>query len=79
MKNLQVGELKAKFSKILQDLKNGEEYIISFGKKKEKIAVIIPYTKYKKNIQRKLGILENKAFCKIEDDFAIDDEELLNV
>jgi len=79
MKNLQVGELKSKFSKILNDIKNGEEFIISFGKKKEKIAVIIPYSKYKKNINRKLGILEKKASYKIEDDFEITDEELLNL
>jgi antitoxin (DNA-binding transcriptional repressor) of toxin-antitoxin stability system len=79
MKNLQVGELKSKFSQILDDIKNGEEFIISFGKKKEKIAVIIPYSKYQKKINRKLGILEKKAFYKISDDFSISDEELLNL
>jgi len=77
MKNMQVGELKSKFSKVLEDIKKGEEITISFGKKKEKIAVIIPYSKYKKNIHRKLGILENKASYEIKDKFSITDEELL--
>lgn len=79
MKTLQVGELKAKFSKVLEYLKNGEEITISFGKKKEKIAVIVPYSKYKKGINRKLGILKNKASFKIHKDFKISDEELLNL
>lgn len=78
MKNLQVGELKSKFSKVLEDIKKGEEITISFGKKHEKIAVIIPYSKYKKNIHRKLGILENKASFQIKNSFTISDEELLH-
>lgn len=77
MKNMQVGEFKSKFSKVLEDVKKGEEITISFGKKKEKIAVIIPYSKYKKNIRRKLGILENKASYKIKEKFSITDEELI--
>ena len=79
MKNLQVGEFKSKFSKVLEDIKKGEEITISFGKRKEKIAVIIPYSKYKNNIHRKLGILEKKASFEISDDYNISDEELLNV
>jgi len=78
MKNLQVGEFKSKFSKVLEDIKKGREITISFGKKKEKIAVIIPYSKYKKSINRKLGILENKASFKIKENFSISDEELFN-
>jgi prevent-host-death family protein len=78
MKNLQVGEFKSKFSKVLEDIKKGQEITISFGKKKEKIAVIIPYAKYKKNIHRKLGILEKTASVHINENFSITDEELLN-
>ena len=78
MKTLQVGELKAKFSKILEDVKNGEEIGISFGKKKETIAVIIPYSEYKKKKKVKLGLLEGKGTCVIHDDFTMTDEEFLN-
>lgn len=78
MKNLQVAELKTNFSEVLEDVKNGEEITISFGRKKEKIAVIIPYSKYKKNIKRKLGILENKASYKIDKNFKFTDEDFLN-
>lgn len=79
MKNLQVGEFKSKFSKVLEDIKKGEEITISFGKKKEKIAVIVPYSKYRKKIHRKLGILGNKASFEIIGEFSISDEELLNI
>lgn len=75
---MQVGELKSKFSKVLEEIKKGHEITVSFGKKKEKIAVIVPYSIYKKNIKRKLGILEHKASFKIKDTLSISDEELLN-
>lgn len=79
MKVFQVGELKSKFSNVLDCIRKGEEITISYGKKKEKIAVIIPYSKYKKAKSRKLGILKNKASFKIHDDFMISDEELLHL
>ncbi len=78
MKILQVGELKSKFSEVLDYIRKGEEVVISFGKKKEKLAVIVPYSKYKKGTNRKLGILKNKAFFEIHNDFKITDEELFN-
>ncbi|MCP4136344.1 MAG: prevent-host-death protein [bacterium] len=79
MKTLQVGELKSKFSQVIDDIKHGEEIAISFGKKKETIAVIVPIAVYKKKRQRKLGILENKASYKMSDDFSISDDELLDI
>lgn len=78
MKIFQVGEFKSKFSKILEEVKLGQEIAISFGKKKEKIAVIIPFSKYKKKNKRKLGILEKRASFKIIGDFSITDESLLD-
>jgi len=79
MKTLQVGELKTKFSKVIEEVKSGEEITISYGKKHEKIAVIIPYSKYKSKSSRKLDILANKATFHISDDFSISDKELLNL
>ena len=78
MKTLQVGELKTKFSQVIEDLKSGEEITISYGKKHEKIAVIIPYSKYKSSSTRQLDILSGKASYHISQDFAISDESLLD-
>ncbi len=78
MKILPVGEFKAQFSKILEIVKQGEEVIISYGKNKENIAVIIPYQEYKERNKIKLGLLENKVKYKIHDDFKMTAEELLD-
>jgi antitoxin (DNA-binding transcriptional repressor) of toxin-antitoxin stability system len=78
MKTFQVGEFKSKFSKILEEVKLGREIAISFGKNKEKIAVIIPFSKYRKKNKRKLGILENKASFKIIGNFSLTDENFLD-
>ena len=78
MKTMQIGELKSKFSKIIEEVKSGEEITISFGKKHEKIAVIIPYNKYKSTTLRKLDILSDKGSYNISDDFVITDDNLLN-
>jgi len=77
METYNVGELKSKFSYILQRVQAGEEIIISFGKTGKKIAVLVPYDKYVSNTPRPLGLLKGKARCKIKDDFQISDEELL--
>ncbi len=79
MKTLPVGELKSHFSEILESVKNGEEIVISYGKKREKIAVIIPYAKYSKKTKRNLGILEKKARFKLSTDFEITDNEFLKL
>ncbi len=73
-----VGELKTHFSQIIEDVKHGEEVIISYGKKKENIAVIIPYSKYKNKNRIKLGILKDKAKYKFNEDFKMTSDELLN-
>jgi hypothetical protein len=50
---------------------------ITYGKKKEKLAVVVPYEKYVKQRRRKLGPLEGKAKFKIHKDWKISEEELL--
>jgi antitoxin (DNA-binding transcriptional repressor) of toxin-antitoxin stability system len=79
MKTLTVGELKAQFSEVLNQLvKNGEPVAISFGKRKQKIAAIIPYSQLKPQTGRELGLLKGRARCVIHDDFALADEDLLS-
>lgn len=77
MKNLTVGDLKAAFSEVLKDVETGKEVIISYGKSKRKIAVIIPFAKYTKNISRELGILSKNGPVKLAKDFKFTDEEFL--
>jgi prevent-host-death family protein len=77
MKSLPVGELKTRFSEILEDVKSGEEVVITYGKKRESIAVIIPYSEYRKKNKVRLGLLRDKKM-RIPDDFEISEEDLAN-
>jgi prevent-host-death family protein len=77
MKTLPVAEFKAKFSEIIEQVRAGEEIIISYGKKKEYVAVIIPYAAYKTKKIR-LGLLQDQTL-EIHDDFKMSEEELLDL
>ena len=77
MKTFTVGDFKAHFSEIIERVQSGEEIIISYGKKKENVAVLIPYAAYKTKKIR-LGLLQDKSL-KIHDDFKMTEEELLNL
>ena len=76
MRAMQIGELKTHFSEVLEDVKSGEEIIITYGKKKENVAVIIPYSAYVKRNKIKIGLLMNKTI-KIHADFKMTEEEFL--
>lgn len=77
MKTFAVGDFKAHFSEMLELVRSGEEIIISYGKKKENVAVLIPYAAYKTKKIR-LGLLQDKSF-KVHDDFKMTEEELLGL
>jgi antitoxin (DNA-binding transcriptional repressor) of toxin-antitoxin stability system len=78
METMTVAELKARFSDALEMVRKGKDIVISFGKKKEKIAVLAPYSRLYKKTGRKLGLLAGKASFAVKGDFKITDEELLS-
>ncbi|OGF99508.1 prevent-host-death protein [Candidatus Gottesmanbacteria bacterium RIFCSPHIGHO2_02_FULL_39_14] len=78
MKVLSVGEFKAHFSDVLAALQKGESFAVSYGKKREKVAVVSAYLKHNKKKPRKLGIWEGIASFKIAKNFKMTDEEFLN-
>jgi antitoxin (DNA-binding transcriptional repressor) of toxin-antitoxin stability system len=77
MKTLAVGELKTNFSSVLAEITAGHPIAVGFGKSKRKVAVLISYRQYRKTARRKLGLLADRASCRIHPDFALSDEELL--
>jgi antitoxin (DNA-binding transcriptional repressor) of toxin-antitoxin stability system len=77
MKTYSVGELKTKFSAVMDMVRRGEEVAVSYGRKKEKVAVIVPYERAFPARERTLGILKGKATCVIRKGFDMTDEELL--
>jgi len=73
MKSIQVGQFKAELSSILEQVQNGgETFVIEFGRRHKKIAMLVPYKEKKK---RKFGQLEGKI--KISDDFD-EESEIIN-
>jgi len=78
MKTLHSAEAKTHFSSVLKDIEAGNEVAIIRGRKKETIAVVIPYEKWKKQ-KRQLGTLEGKMSVKFAKDFAMSDKELIDL
>lgn len=78
MIQLTVGEFKAKFSDVVYKLTKGEEIVVSYGKKKEKIGILVPYKTYQKKKKIKLGIWEGKASVSFAKDFKMTVDEFLN-
>ncbi len=76
MKTLAVGDFKTHFSEVLDEVKRGEEFVVCYGRKKEKVAVLIHYTKYQKRPVT-LGVLEGIATYKLHNDLEMTDEEFL--
>lgn len=79
MQAIQVGQLKAEFSSILERLQaTGEGVVIEFGKQHKKVAMLIPYDPaLEKKEPRTLGVLEGMGRYQLADDFEITDLELL--
>ena len=77
MRLMTIGELKSRFSEVLEHVKRGETIVICYGKRKEKIAAIIPYRQLTPKGERPLGLLQGRASYRLREDFAISDEELL--
>jgi len=77
MKTMPVGELKRRFSEVIEAVRNGERIVVSYGKKRGKIAVIVPYSQYANENSIKLGLLQGKAKSEFADDFEMTTEELV--
>jgi prevent-host-death family protein len=77
MKTLPLAEVKTHLSALLKEVEAGNEIAISFGKKRETIAVIVPYKEYKRLKKRRLGTLKGKMHVAFEKDFSMTDKNLL--
>jgi antitoxin (DNA-binding transcriptional repressor) of toxin-antitoxin stability system len=79
MQTMTVGHFKSHFSEVLDLIQQGEDIVISYGKKKEKIAVLVPFEHYEGKPQRILGLMAGKASFSISEKFKISDDELLSL
>jgi antitoxin (DNA-binding transcriptional repressor) of toxin-antitoxin stability system len=77
MKTLPLAEVKTNFSSLLKEVQACNEIAVSYGKKRETIAVIVPYKEYKRSKKRKLGSLKGKMKVIFENDFSITDADFI--
>ena len=78
MKTFTVGDFKTNFSEIIDWVKSGEEIAISYGRKKEIIAYMVP-PGVRKGKKRKLGLYAGKAKVTFMEDFKMTEEDFLGL
>ena len=76
MRALPVAELKARFSKVLVDVRRGERIVVLYGRSKTPVAMIVPYEPAAAS-RRNLGSLDGEVTIEFADDFEMTEEEFL--
>lgn len=77
MKTMSVGEFKTHFSEVIEQVRAGEKFAVTFGKKKEIVGYFTPEAP--EQPKRQLGILKGKIKVVFKDDFEMSTEELLGL
>ena len=76
MKTMTVGEFKSHFSEVLEQVKAGVGFVVTYGRKKDIVGYFLPESQLLKP-RRKLGLLEGKAKVNFKPDFKMTEEEFL--
>ena len=69
MKTYPIAEIRRLFSSLISEVREGTDIGISYGRKKEPVAVIVPVKEYNKMRKRHLGTLEDKGKPKVQIQF----------
>ena len=78
MRTLTIGEFKAQFSDVLTAVQAGESIIVCYGRKKLRVAALVPYAEFAAGAgKRPLGLLKGKGGFNLAEDFALSDDEFL--
>jgi len=78
MRTYTISEVKADFKKILPFVQKGEKIGISYKKTNKPVAILMPF-KESNTPNRKIGILEGKAYFKEFENGKITEEEFLGL
>jgi antitoxin (DNA-binding transcriptional repressor) of toxin-antitoxin stability system len=79
MKTMTTADFKANFSTVVDELRHGNKVIITYGRKKEPLATIIPQSQLKEpNYSVELGDLKSRGWTYTLKDFEMTEEELIN-
>ena len=77
MQTIQVGEFKARFSEMMDCVREGQTIVVAYGRNQEKVAALIPYAQLEAGAPRTLGTLAKVASVAFDQEFEITDAELL--
>lgn len=79
MKSIQIGTFKSELSEIIHQVRDkGESFIIEYGKKHTKVAMLIPYEEsLEQQKPRTFGYLKKRGSFEIHDNFDMTDDEFL--
>ncbi|CAC9433683.1 hypothetical protein [uncultured Gammaproteobacteria bacterium] len=80
MPNISSAQAKNEFSSIISAVQQGEKFIIEYGRKHKKVAMIVPYEEEKFKLKpRKFDLYKGKIHVEFSEDWAMTDEELLGI
>jgi len=71
-----VGEFKSRFAEVIEQVKKGTGFAVTYGRKKQVVGYFMPEPGLSKP-KRKLGLLAGNAKADFKEDFYMTDEELL--
>jgi prevent-host-death family protein len=77
LKAMTVGDFKAHFSEVLDEVKNGEEIEILYGRAKKPVAKLVPLRTPRK--KRLLGALQGRVQFEIGGDWKMTPEEVTSL
>ena len=77
MNTVTASELKHNFSSVINQVRQGKEFVLQCGRDHENVAVILPFDRTVSKPSRKLGILANRGPLVMADDFQMTEEEFL--
>jgi hypothetical protein len=76
MQSIQINDHQNELTQALEQVKTQKKkFLISFGKNRQIVAMLVPYDKEKK--QRNFGPYKGKGSFKMHSDFAMTESELL--
>lgn len=79
MKTMTTADFKANFSSVVDELKKGNEVVITYGRGKTALATVVPQSKMNKpDFSVKLGDLKSSDWTYKLNNFGITEEELLS-
>lgn len=77
MKTKTVAEFKAKFSSVLDEIIRGKSVAIGYGRSREKVAVVVPWSEYQAGNPPKLGLLKGRASFRFKQGGKMSNSEFL--